>query len=310
MELSLLLAEEIAAMFLAMAVGWAVVKIRLFEANDSKVVSKIVVYICSPCIIVSAFQIEMTKETVQGLLLAAGVSLAAHLVMIVFAKALERPFGVSPIERASIIYTNAANLTIPLIMAVLGREWVFYASAYIIIHTILFWTHGMGLIMGGSRRELRKILLNPNIVAIGVGILLFLTGLKFPSVIETAVNGFGDMIGPVSMLVVGMVIGNVDLRNVFASGRAYLVCFVRLLLIPGIFAAAFALLGRMGIHAEAEYILMIVLLAAAAPPATMITQAAQTYGGEAEEASVLNVMAVVFCIVTIPLVILFYECLW
>ena len=60
MEISMLLAEQIMAMFLTMAVGYAVVKIGLFRTEDSKVLSNMVVYICSPCIIVNSFQIELT----------------------------------------------------------------------------------------------------------------------------------------------------------------------------------------------------------------------------------------------------------
>ena len=62
----MLLAEQIMAMFLTMAVGYAVVKIGLFRTEDSKVLSNMVVYICSPCIIVNSFQIELTKDKVQG----------------------------------------------------------------------------------------------------------------------------------------------------------------------------------------------------------------------------------------------------
>ena len=46
MELSILLAQQIAAMFLTMAVGYVIVKIGLFEMEDSKVISNMVVYIC------------------------------------------------------------------------------------------------------------------------------------------------------------------------------------------------------------------------------------------------------------------------
>ena len=70
MELSLLLAEQILAMFFIMAVGFLVVKVGLFQEADGKVISNLVVYICSPCIIVDSFQIEMTDDKVKGLLLA------------------------------------------------------------------------------------------------------------------------------------------------------------------------------------------------------------------------------------------------
>ena len=52
---------------------------------------------------------------------------------------------------------------------------------------------------------------------------------------------------------------------------------------------------------------MIVLIAVAAPVAAMITQLAQVYDQDVRYASVINVMSVIFCIITMPLTILLYE---
>lgn len=307
MELSILLAEEIAAMALAAIVGWGIVRVGLFRAQESEVLSRITVYICSPCIVVSAFQMEISAEKVTGLLLAFVAAVSVHAFLIFTMWAAKTPLGFQNIERASVIYSNAANLTIPLVASVLGAEWVFYTSAFIIVQTVLFWSHGLTLIIPGKEKNWKKIFLNPNIIAVGIGLFLFVTKIRFPVVIDTAISGFGDMIGTVSMLAVGMLIGAMDLREVFAAKRAYLVCMFRLLLLPGITAVCFALAVSSGLHPEAEYILMVVLVAASAPPAVMLTQASQTYGGDPRYASIINVMGTVLCIVTIPLMIAFYE---
>ena len=47
MEISILLAEQILAMFLTMAVGFVVVRIGLFKTEDSRIISNMVVYILS-----------------------------------------------------------------------------------------------------------------------------------------------------------------------------------------------------------------------------------------------------------------------
>ena len=62
MELSILLAEQIIAMFLTMAVGSGIVKGGLFKTEDSKVISNMVVYICNPCVVIDSFQIELTED--------------------------------------------------------------------------------------------------------------------------------------------------------------------------------------------------------------------------------------------------------
>lgn len=50
-------------------------------------------------------------------------------------------FGFTPIEKATIIYSNSGNLIIPLVGAILGNEWVIYSSGYMVVQTILLWTH-------------------------------------------------------------------------------------------------------------------------------------------------------------------------
>ncbi|MCI9237223.1 MAG: AEC family transporter [Dorea sp.] len=307
MELSILLAEQIVAMFFTMAVGYVVVKIGLFRESDSKVLSNVVVYICSPCVIIDSFQIEMTQDKVNGLLLAFVISVLVHIFMIGTTALLDRVLHFNAIEKASIIYSNCGYLIIPLVRAVLGSEWVFYTTAFIVVQTVLIWTHGIRMLNQGSESNYKEILLNPNIIAMVIGILLFAMGIRLPSVIGVGVSSFGNMISPASMLVIGMVIGKVNLGWVFTQKRPYLICFIRLIFYPVIAAVCLGCLGRMGIHEDAEYILMIVLLATAAPAAAMITQLAQIHNKDVKYASVINVMSVIFCIVTMPLLTMLYE---
>ena len=67
---------------LAAVVGWVVVRIGLFEARESEVISRIAVYICSPCIVVTAFQMEITAEKVTGLFLAFVAAVLVHIFLI------------------------------------------------------------------------------------------------------------------------------------------------------------------------------------------------------------------------------------
>ena len=131
--------------------------------------------------------------------------------------------------------------------------------------------------------------------------------IRLPVIVNECISGFGDMIGPASMMVVGMIIGNVDLKWVFCQKRPYFICFLRLIFFPMIIILIFACSGIRSLHPDAEYILMIVILAASAPAAVMVTQLAQIHDRDAVYASVINVMSVIFCIVTMPLMLLFYE---
>lgn len=309
MELSILLAEQIMALFLMGLVGYVAVKSGKFSAKDSKIISNVVVYICSPFVVIDAFQIDFTAEKLRGLLLAFAASALVHALMIGGGKLLGKPLGLNGIEKASVEYTNSGYLIIPLVSAVLGQEWVFYTTAFIIVQTVLVWTHGQAVICGRGSVDVKKIFMNPNVIAIGIGLVLFALKIHFPVPIASCISAFGDAIGPISMLVVGMLVGDVDLLWVFRQKRPYLICALRLILFPVIAVFLFAITGMTGMHAEAEYILLIVLLATSAPSAVMVTQLAQIYDRDAKYASVINIMSVIFSIVTMPLIVLLYESL-
>ena len=172
MEISILLAEQIIAMFLTMAVGFGVVRAGLFKTEDSRIISNMVVYICNPCVVVHAFQIELTDDKIKGLMIAVGMSVIVHVILIVGSELLSYIIHFNSIEKASIIYTNAGYLVIPLVSAVLGEEWVFYTTAFILVQTILMWTHGVNLIGQEKNLNIRKILCNPNVIAMIIGIAL------------------------------------------------------------------------------------------------------------------------------------------
>ena len=70
MEISILLAEQIAVLFLMGLVGFLTVKSGKFKEEDSRIISNMVVYICSPCVVINAFQIDFTSDKLMGFLLA------------------------------------------------------------------------------------------------------------------------------------------------------------------------------------------------------------------------------------------------
>lgn len=307
MELSILLAQKICSMFLMSVIGFIVVKAGLLKAKDSKILSNLVVYVCIPCMTVKAFQISYTKDKMSGLMLAVAAVIGIHIFFIGFTKLLQPVLHFSSIEKASLIYTNCGNLIVPLVSSVLGLKWVFYTSAFMMVQTVLIWTHGLALISRSKENNLKKILINPCMIAVVLGLLLFVAKIQIPALIGDCMTGFADMIAPASMLVIGMLMGEVDLKWVFRQKRPYFICFIRLIIMPVAVAIVFRFTGLLGLHKDAEKILLVVLLAAAAPAAATVTQMAQVFDGDATYASVINVMSVIFCILTMPLVVFFFE---
>ena len=104
MEISILLAEQIIAMFLTMAVGFGVVRAGLFKTEDSRIISNMVVYICNPCVVVHAFQIELTDDKIKGLMIAIVMSVIVHVILIVGSELLSYIIHFNSIEGINYLY--------------------------------------------------------------------------------------------------------------------------------------------------------------------------------------------------------------
>ena len=172
--ISLILAKKILSLFLVMALGIVLVRCGIVRSQDSKVLSMISLYLVMPCVIISSFQVEYQPEILNGLLLALAASALLHLVLIVVVGFLGKVLKLDGVEETSLIYSNAGNLIIPIVTAILGKEWVIYTSAFLSVQLFLLWIHASFARARWQVIDLKKILTNINMIAIFAGVLLFL----------------------------------------------------------------------------------------------------------------------------------------
>lgn len=304
---SLLLMRYIAQLFLMMFMGAAVVRAGALKTQDSRVLSVTALYLITPCLIISSFLIDMTPAVADGLKIAFLAALVLHITYLLLGEVLRRVLHFDPVEVTSAIYSNGGNLIIPIVTYVFGEEWVIYTSAFICVQQLLFWTHCSTMLCGAKKVSWKKVLCNVNILSVAVGLLLFLTGLRPPQLLQEVLHSVSATVGPVCMFASGMILAGISFRQVVAAKRVWLVCLLRLVLFP---AAAIAVLH--GIHllslpGDQEQILIISFLAASAPSAATIVQQAQLFRQNAEYACIINVVSTLLCILTMPLLLFLYQ---
>ena len=226
--ISLILAEKIFSLFLIMFMGYAVVHWGLLHAEDSKTLSLISLYLISPCVIISAFQVQYTPDVLHGLLLALAAAVLLHVGIIVVVNLLGHALHLDAVEKASMIYSNAGNLIIPIVTAVLGKEWVIYSSAFLSVQLFLLWSHAKSMLCGEKSFALKKVLTNINMIAILAGAALFLLHIQLPAVIEDSLDMVGSAIGPISMIILGMLMAGMNFKKILGYRRLWLVTALRL----------------------------------------------------------------------------------
>ena len=191
----------------------------------------------------------------------------------------------------------------------LGQEWVIYVSGYITVFNILFWTYGIRMFDSESALNIKRIVTNPNILAVLGGIILLFTGIRLPETLSIAFNDVGSMVGPISMIITGMIVGGMRLKNMTENPRVWLVLLFRMVVCSGTAVAFVALTGIPYRIASGHSIVMISLLSAIAPSASNINQVAIIYNKDEKYASAINVLSTLSCIVTMPLWVMVYQLL-
>ncbi len=313
MELCLDLVQQIISMMLMASAGFLLSRFRIVTGEESRTLSCVCVYVILPAAFIDAFQYELTSERVQGLsiaLIAALVIYAMFLSMIALLK--RSPLQLTNEEQSSVIYNNSGNLVIPMLcgMASLGEDYVFYTCAYILIQNLLIWSHGQMLMGSGGRPSLKKIFLTPCMIGLFAGILFFFLEIQLTGPVNTAISAISGCMGPVSMLIIGMMLGEHDLRAIFSSRRIYMVTFIRLILLPLITIGLLLALRQLLSHPDLTNILTVSLLCAIGPSAATVSQQAQLYHNPHRVyVSAINAVTTLLCAVTMPVMVLIFQLL-
>ena len=307
--MAILLLKQILSLALLMACGFLLVKLKLLKGEDSRALSVISIYLIMPCVMIRSFQIELTADIRNGFLVAVGVSAAIHVLLLIITAIIRRVIGASPVERCSMVYSNAGNLIIPLVTAILGPEWVIYASAFMCVQLVFLWTHCQSELQGKHGISWKKILTNVNLIAIAVGLVLMLLHIRLPEILDNAMASLSSTIGPVAMIMIGMLLARTDVRAYLKNKGFYLTLFCRLILLPLVVLCLLKVTGAAGWVTDGKTILYITYLAAITPTAATVSQIAQLYDADSAYAGAINAVGTVLCIATMPLMTQLYM-LW
>ena len=309
METALLLAGKITELTLIVLMGMALVKSKLLNSEHSRTLSVIALYLISPSVMIHAFQIENTPDIVDGLKLSVALAVEFHILLIALGRLFKILFKLDTLEHAATVYTNSGNLIIPLVMSIFGPQWVIYTSGFIIVQMFLFWTHLRLLLCGRGNLAWKTVLtnININILSIFIGVFMFAFQIKLPHIIDNTLATVGSMIGPVAMLVAGMLIASLPLKEIVLSKRIYLVAFLRLMLIPLILLVFVKISGIAHLGGHSDTVVLISFLATVSPAASTVTQMAMVYGQNARKASAIYGITTLLCVITMPLMIALYQ---
>ena len=298
---------KILQLFAVMVIGFALVKLGLIKSEDSTALSRISLYVLMPCAIINSFNVSLTSEIIFGLALSFVAGIAIHLLLLVIDAFYKKGARATAVERASVFYSNAANLIIPIVSFVLGDEWVIYTLGFMSVQLIFIWSHGIGIFEGGQRIKLKKILLNPSILAIALGVCLLVFKIKLPDFVADITSSFGGVLGYVGMLIAGMTAAKLDFVKLMKNRRLYLTVVMRVVICPAVVLVLLKAALLLITLENADKILLISFLATATPAAATVMQFSRLYDTEVDYAVGINILTTVISCATMPLFVTVYQ---
>ena len=302
-----LLLYKIAQLFLVMMIGFALVKFRVVKPKHSVALSRLALYLLMPSSILNAFNVEMTSEIMVGLGLAFAVGLVLHLLFLGLDQIFAKVGRGTTVERASIMYSNSINIIIPIVGFVLGEEWIIYSLGYMSVQLFFTWSHGVGLFDHSKGINLKKIFLNPNIIAILIGLYLVTMNVRLPEFVTDITSSFGGVLGYIGMLIAGMRAAGLDFKKMAKYPRLYITTAMRVIACPLLSLAVLLLIRLIVKIPNTTEILLVSFLATMTPSAATVMQLAQIHDTEIEYSVAINIMTTLVACITMPLLVLLYQ---
>ncbi len=317
---------NVAILFLMMIPGLLMKKCRLCGDTFGKGISNLVLYIAQPALIFLAYVRPFDKEVLLNSLWVLLFSLIAHIMFAAVAYLFfkKAPDAVRRMLRFATIFSNAAFMGIPLIAAVLGDEIVIYASIYNISFNMFLWTLGVHICTANrdldgdghytsedkaiakshSEASLKKALMHPVTIAAVLGLIFFLAPIDsyIPALVTDALTMLKNLVAPLSMVVIGLRLADINLRGVFDDKNLYIFLGLRHIVLPFAVIAIFRLAMLVGLPIN-NTVYMVTVIMASTPAASSATMFAEKYDCDAAYVSKLVAISTILSIATLPLVV-------
>lgn len=293
-------------LFVLIAVGFLCGKKGILNDFSSRCMTDIVLYVVTPCVMITAFQrefsFELVGKIVTAIVCAALILAGSILVSVLIFR--NKDESRRRVLQFSVIFSNCGFMSLPLQKAILGDDGWFYGSIFVAVFNIFVWTYGL-VSMSGDKKQLslKKLAVNPGIFGVAVAIILFVCKINLPYIISQPIAYLSDLNTPLPMLIIGFYLSKADFKKAFTDIGIYAAVAVRLLVIP-IASAIIMSLFRID-----STIIVAFVIASSAPTAATTTMFAAKFSRDVDLSVGVVASTTVVSVITMPLVVAFSQML-
>ena len=307
-------------LILLAAPGFIFAKLKMLPEKAAETISTIVLYCCQSVLVITSFQKKAFDPQIGlNMLWVALIALCVHFIMFAILKLVF--IGKSADDKVRVmkfasVFSNCGFMGFPFLQSLFSHnvellsEIMIYGAVIIAVFNLLTWTFGVYIMTGDKKQvSFKKIALNPVIISLIIGFILFVAlprpivdlaadGSTLDSIftkLMQSMNYLADMVTPCSMIVIGIRLANVNLKQLFLDKRAYISAFFKLIIMSLVAILAVAFLP---VDITVKYAIFFLL---SMPSATNTAMFAVKFGGDGDFASVCVLLSTTLSVITIPL---------
>jgi len=292
--------SQILILFIIMFVGAAAKKAKILNSSIEDSMSVLLIQIAMPALVISSTNFERTSEVLPNMISILAITFVSYILTIVLCtaavKGLRYDKKSANVFISLIVFANVGFMGYPVARAFFSEIGVFYATAANLVFTSFLWTYGILLFNSQGKPDYKK-LLNIGTISALMAVFMSIFQIRLPYYFQTAFDLTGKMTTPLSMLLIGAMIAEIDIAKLVSNKKVYLVAIIKLLIIP--LATAF-LLKYLGFN---DTVISICTVMAAMPSGATNAIFARQFDSEPLFASIGVFITTLLSILTLPLTV-------
>jgi predicted permease len=294
--------NQVIILSLIMIVGVYARKKDILSKEASKSFSNFLTNITLPCLLISSFNYTYSQDMISKARIMFAYSIIIHIVLIFISRVLtfKYPENSKKVLRFATIFSNCGFMGYPVLESLFGKIGIFYGAIFNIPFNIFMFSIGIMIYTGKKDlKTLKEVLFNPAIIATILGLIIFSFSIKLPYPLFTAMSIVGSMTTPLSMIIVGAMLSEIRLKDIFSGTLVYYASFLRLIAVP------FLTLGILKLLNADKLLMQIAVIIEAMPAAVLASVLAEKYGADTALASRSVFISTIISMITIPFIVMF-----
>jgi len=310
-EITLSVASKVVNLFFVMVMGVLLRKTNILDKKSTSAMSAMLVNITNPFLVVCALQKDFEPTLVKNAFIILGFSVFMHVLTAIigtFSFKFEKVRSKEKIYSFAMIFANCGFLGYPVLQGLMGDEMgLFYGVFFTMFFNIFCWTYGVILMNDGKGLDpanmCRKIFLNPSFISVIIGFVLFMLQIRIPSFVSEGMNYIGNMTFPLSMLIVGSLFCELDVKKLFGDRTIFWYLALKLVIFPAvmIYVSELLIIRLMGLPNMFAYLLVTMCCMPAASNTAIM---ADYYNADKLLAAKTVSISTLFSVATIPLMLM------